>query len=107
MNMQSKNQIAACRFLQLIYNLIVPNMVGNQLIFPVAKGVGAGSAHPKAQLTRNMGNISPQGGNIFIGFFYVFTDIGTYFHHCLVHLGFHLIPHDLLTFLNNALFVTF
>src|SRR5689334_17934427 len=61
-HMQPKDQVAACSLLQFIHDLIIANMVGDQLSFPVAEWMGTGSSHAKTQSPSDIPDRFTQGG---------------------------------------------
>src|SRR5678809_940367 len=96
MHMEPKDQIAACRLLEFIYDLVITNMVCYQLAFPMAKRMRARSAHPKAKAFGNLRDGCTKNSNIPKRLVDVLANVCAYFHNRLVHFSLHFVFDDLL-----------
>ena len=98
-NVQTKNQVRAGHVAQLLDQAVVAFVRGDKLGLPVRKRVGSGSGYLEVLLVGEFNNFPSEKSHFLAGLLDIMADIGTYFHHCLVHFGLHpLLKHYLATF---------
>src|SRR6266576_2208063 len=105
--MKSKDQVTSRGFLQFIYYLVISDMIGDELTFPMTEWMRACCADPKAEILCNAGNCFSENRHIFISLVNVGADICSHLNNSLVHFRFHFILDHLLAFIHNFLLMAF